>query len=138
MSPPVIINRYVLGAIMPTEKATMILQSKTDLTKEQIAELTDAEAWNLIYSIRSTKAKDNRLQVCFTGFGASKKVELTNLAQDKKFNVVASVTKKLDFLCGGETAGPKKLEKAIEQGVQILSENEFKNLIETGEVPIQT
>ena len=123
---------------MPTEKATMILQSKTDFTKGQIAELTDAEAWNLIYSIRSTKAKDNRLQVCFTGFGASKKVELTNLAQDKKFNVVASVTKKLDFLCGGETAGPKKLEKAIEQGVQILSENEFMNLIETGEVPIQT
>lgn len=123
---------------MPTEKATMILQSKTDLTKEQIADLTDTEAWDLIYSIRNTKAKDNRLQVCFTGFGASKKVELTNLAQDKKFNVVASVTKKLDFLCGGENAGPRKLEKAIEQGVQILSENEFINLIETGEVPNQT
>lgn len=123
---------------MPTEKATMILQSKTDMTKEQIADLTDTEAWNLIYSIRNTKAKDNRLQVCFTGFGLSKKVELTNLAQDKKFNVVASVTKKLDFLCGGETAGPRKLEKAIEQGVQILSENEFINLIETGEVPNQT
>ena len=77
---------------MPTEKATMILQSKTDLSKEQVAELTDDEAWNLIYSIRSTKAKDNRLQVCFTGFGASKKVELTNLAQDKKFNVVLQLS----------------------------------------------
>jgi hypothetical protein len=123
---------------MPSEKATMILQSKTDMAKEKIAELTDVEAWNLIYSIRSTKAKDNRLQVCFTGFGASKKIELTNLAYDKKINVVSSVTKKLDFLCGGETAGPMKLEKAIEQGVQVLSENEFMNLIETGEVPNQT
>lgn len=123
---------------MPSEKATMILQSKSDMSKDQIAELSDSEAWCLIYSIRTTKAKDNRLQICFTGFGASKKAELANLALDQKFNVVSSVTQKLDYLCVGENAGPKKLEKAIQQGVQILSENEFLNLIETGEVPIET
>jgi NAD-dependent DNA ligase len=126
------------GSIMPNEKAAMILQSKTDMSREMIAKLSDAEAWIIIYSIRSTKAKDNRLQVCFTGFGASKKAELVKLALDNQLHVVSSVTKNLDFLCGGESSGPKKLEKAINQGVQILSENDFLNLLETGEVPLET
>lgn len=120
---------------MPSDKATMILKSKTDMTKDQIDELSEAEAWNIIYSVRKEKAKDNRLQVCFTGFGVSKKEELIELAFNNKFKVAASVTKNLDFLCCGENLGPKKLEKAIGQGVQILSEESFINLIETGEIP---
>lgn len=106
--------------------------------KEKISELSEAEAWKLIYSIRTTKAKDNRLQICFTGFGTSKKTELSNLALDNRFKVVSSVTQKLDFLCGGENAGPKKLEKAMLQGAQIISEEEFVNIIETGELPEET
>ena len=123
---------------MASEKPTMILKSKSDLSAEEIAALTDAEAWKLIYSIRTTKAKDSRLQVCFTGFGTGKKEELTNLAHDNRFKVVASVTQKLDYLVGGENAGPKKIEKAESQGVQVLSEAQFINLIETGEVPSAT
>jgi len=100
---------------MASEKPTMILKSRSDLGDEEIASLTDAEAWKLIYSIRTTKAKDTRLQVCFTGFGTSKKEELINLAHDNRFKVVASVTQKLDYLVGGENAGPKKIEKAESQ-----------------------
>lgn len=120
---------------MASEKPTMILLAKSDMTKEQVAELSDAEAWRLIYSIRSLKAKDTRLQVCFTGFGKSEKQELTHLADSKNFNVVSSVTQKLDFLCCGENAGPKKLEKAEKQGVQVLNKEQFVRLLETGEVP---
>ncbi len=78
---------------MASDKPTMILQSKTDMSKEEIATLSDGEAWKLIYSIRAAKAKDNRLQVCFTGFGTSKKQELIDLANDNTFKVVSSVTK---------------------------------------------
>lgn len=123
---------------MASSKPTMILKSKSDMTSEEIEVLTDAEAWKLIYSIRTVKAKDSRLQVCFTGFGTSKKEELSNLAHDNRFKVVASVTKKLDYLVGGENAGPKKIEKAESQGVQFLNEQQFVHLVETGEVPSAT
>ncbi len=120
---------------VPSEKPTRILQSKTDLSAQEIARLSDAEAWQIIYSFRSEKIRDDRLQICFTGFGASKKRELSALAQSAHLKVVGSVTKNLDFLCAGETAGPKKVEKAIEQGVQFLSEADFKELLESGELP---
>ena len=120
---------------MASDKPTMILKSKSDLSSEEIEALTDAEAWKIIYSIRTVKAKDDRLQVCFTGFGTSKKEELVSRAHDNRFKVVASVTKRLDYLVGGENAGPKKIEKAESQGVQFLNEQQFSHLIETGEVP---
>jgi BRCT domain type II-containing protein len=47
---------------------------------------------------------------------------------------VGSVTRNLAFLCAGENAGPKKLQKANEQGVYILSKDQFVHLIETGEI----
>ena len=120
---------------MASNKPTMILKSKSDMSSEEISALSDADAWKAIYSIRTVKAKDDRLQVCFTGFGTSKKDELINLAHDNRFKVVASVTNKLDYLVGGDNAGPKKIEKAESQGVQFLNESQFTDLIETGEVP---
>jgi NAD-dependent DNA ligase len=126
------------GKIMASEKPTMILLSKSDMSKEEISELSDLEAWKLIYSIRTVKAKDTRLQVCFTGFGISEKQELIDLANANNFKVVSSVTKKLDFLCGGENAGPKKIEKAEAQGVQFLNKGQFIQLIKTGEIPNAT
>ena len=120
---------------MASKKPTMILMSKSDMAKEEIEALSDADAWKLIYSMRSRKAQDNRLQICFTGFEASRKEELSEIAESHNFKVVSSVTKNLDFLCGGDNAGPKKIEKAESQGVQFLNESQFLNLIETGEVP---
>lgn len=118
---------------MPSERATNILLSKTDMSAEKIAPLTDTEAWNIIYSLR--KAPDLRLEVCFTGFGASKKRELEGLATTKNFKVVTAVTKHLAFLVGGENAGPAKLAKAAEQGVQVLTTEQFFSLAEHGVVP---
>ena len=120
---------------MVSNKATMILLSKTDLTSDQINALSEKSAWNMIYSMRVKKAKDDRLQVCFTGFGATEKERLNELASNNKFNVVKSITKKLDFLIAGENAGPKKIEKAELQGVQFLTANQFLVLIQTGEIP---
>ena len=123
---------------MASSKPTSILLSKSDIPIEVIEELDDSEAWAVIYSLREKKARDDRLQVCFTGFNASKKLELCELAENKNMRVMSGVTKKLDFLCGGENSGPKKIEKAEEQGVQFLTEKQFKNLVKTGELPKET
>ena len=123
---------------MASEKVTMILLSKTDMTREEVADLSDSDAWGIVYSLRAKKAKDTRLQICFTGFGLSKKNELSELAAENNMNVVASVRKNLDYLCGGDNAGPSKIEKAERQGVQFLDERQFVSLIETGEIPKST
>ena len=119
---------------MASKKPTMILLSKTDLTQKEVEQLSDSDAWALIYSLRAKKVKDDRLQVCFTGFGVSEKESLIELASQHNFNVVKSVTKKLDFLVGGISAGPKKIEKAELQGVQFLTADQFSPLVTTGEI----
>lgn len=75
------------------------------------------------------------MDVCFTGFAKGDKSNLTALANEKNMLVRQSVTKHLDILCYGYNAGPKKLEKALEQGVMILNQHQFENLLATGEVP---
>lgn len=121
---------------MLSKKVSMILKSKTDLSPEEIDLLTEKEAWSIIYSIRSKKIEDNRIQVCFTGFNVADKSLLIKLSDEKKLKVVGSVTKKLDFLIAGDNAGPKKIEKAENQGVQILSRKQFLRFIEKGEIPL--
>ena len=78
--------------------------------------------------------KENLTQICFTGFSAQEKAELTTLAEESHLDVVTSVTKELAFLCTGENAGPAKLEKAKEQGVHIFSRGQFEHLLETGDI----
>lgn len=73
--------------------------------------------------------------ICFTGFKKEDKEFLTNLAKQKNLNIRSSVTKNLAFLCCGYNAGPKKIETARKQGVIVLNENQFKTMLETGELP---
>ena len=40
-----------------------------------------------------------------------------------------SVSKKTDFIIAGENMGPAKLDKARELGVQLVSEQEFLDMI---------
>ncbi|EMG7550188.1 hypothetical protein WKW23_12620 [Vibrio alginolyticus] len=77
----------------------------------------------------------NTMDVCFTGFAKDDKAELMSKAESKEMMVRQSVTRHLDILCYGYNAGPKKLEKALAQGVMILNRHQFENLLETGEVP---
>ena len=74
------------------------------------------------------------LEGCFTGFSAAAKADLAALAVGAGMFVRPAVTKKLSVLCCGPNAGPAKTEKARQQGVIILKEDEFRLLIETGEV----
>jgi len=118
---------------MASEKVTRILKAKSPFSAEEIAAMSDVQGWNWIYA-NAKPRKEKADQVCFTGFSAADKTELTALAQAANLEVVGSVTKALAFLCAGENAGPAKLEKARSQGNHILSKEQFFYLLETGEI----
>lgn len=83
----------------------------------------------------SRYSSPDTMDICFTGFSKADKEQLITLARDNSMQVRGEVTKHLDILCYGYNAGPKKLEKALAQGVMILNRHQFENLLETGEVP---
>jgi NAD-dependent DNA ligase len=120
---------------MPSAKLTQALRSKTTLSGDEIASLTENEGWRALYEIaRSTR--DQRDQICFTGFGKVECDELKKTASDTGWlKVVGSVTAKLAFLCTGDTPGPAKVAKAEKLGATSIDRDEFRDLITDGIVP---
>lgn len=118
---------------MPSERVARILLSKSDIEPGEIERLTEAQAWRLVYGLPKPK-RNERLQICFTGFGASQKEQLADRARSSNLRVVRSVTKSLSLLVCGSNAGPKKIEKAGAQGVVLLEASEFEAFLETGEI----
>lgn len=82
-----------------------------------------------------SRATPKKTSVCFTGFKKDIKSELTLLAQTSNLTVVDNVSSKLAFLCCGFNAGPVKLHKARMAGTLILSEMQFRSMLDTGEIP---
>ncbi len=121
---------------MASERVAMILNAKSDFSQEQIEKMTDREAWAWIYSQRPRRSKEKLDQICFTGFTSSVKKELQDKAREAHLDVVTRVTKNLRYLCAGENAGPSKMKEAAEKDVIIMSQQQFLNMIETGELPI--
>ncbi|OWP85283.1 hypothetical protein BWK59_00660 [Flavobacterium davisii] len=116
-----------------SNKLISILKSKTDLSDKELKNLTEKQGWQIVYSLK--EKKDPKIEICFTGFNPNEKEILTELAKSKGFHIAKSITVNLNFLCCGSNAGESKMAKAIKQEVILLSENEFRTLIETGEIP---
>jgi len=115
----------------PKKDPRQILLSKSHLhSPEEIARMSDAQAWNAVYSEFPTKSEDRdpRPSICFTGFTASEKSRLADIAASKGLRVVTGVSQSLRYLCVGENAGPMKIEKARELGTAIVTELEFNAL----------
>jgi len=123
---------------MAGEKVTRILRSRTDLSDEQIAQMSDAEGWQLIYSLKSQKSQIQKKanQICFTGFSPSDKERLGQLALAHGLDVVKSVTQSLAYLVTGPNAGPAKLKKAKEQDVVIMNEEQLAKFLHDGQIPL--
>jgi NAD-dependent DNA ligase len=124
---------------MAAERVTRILLAKSDLTPDQIAAMSDREAWGWLYTHfppKSTRHKKNAQQICFTGFSVTERKELESEAEEAHLEVVTSVTKSLRYLVTGPNAGPAKLQKAKEQEVVLMNAEQFRNMLETGELPI--
>jgi NAD-dependent DNA ligase len=118
---------------MPSEKLTRILRAKSPFSSGRIEAMSETEGWDWVYS-NAAPRKEKLMQVCFTGFSASEKVELVAFANEHRLAVAASVTKELAFLCTGANSGPAKLAKAKKQGVTLLSRAQFEHLLATGEI----
>ncbi len=103
------------------------LRSRTRLTDAEIDDMNEAQGWAhlSIVSRQHSKPKDGRPQVCFTGVASAEKEELGALSEQRGYRVVTSVTKDLDYLVAGETAGPAKLEKARKQGTKVVAKEDF-------------
>lgn len=122
---------------MPSEKLTRILLSKSPFSEEQISQMADAEGWRWVYA-NAAPAKKHGIEVCFTGFSESEKTTVTQWAVEAKLAVVGSVTANLSMLCIGPNPGPAKLKKATSRGIPVVTLDQFKLFLETGELPLNT
>lgn len=86
-------------------------------------------------AITASKKRSDSLEILFTGFLKARKAELEAVAAESGMRVCKTVTIGLSFICGGPTAGPKKLRDAQAKGVPVLDESDYLKLLETGEVP---
>jgi NAD-dependent DNA ligase len=121
---------------MPSEKLTRILLAKSPFSPEVISQMAEVDGWRWVYR-NHVQVKEKHFEVCFTGFSDSDKTSVSQLALDAGFTVVGSVTRSLSLLCIGPNPGPSKLEKAKRQQNSILTLEQFKHFLETGEVPNQ-
>jgi NAD-dependent DNA ligase len=120
---------------MVSERVKRILIAKgAPFTEEEINEMSDSEGWAWVYKNfppKQPKHVQKLPEVCFTGFDLSRKGELQKIAEDCGLKCVTKVTKNLRFLCAGKNAGPSKIKEAEKQGVQIISEQDFKSKCST-------
>lgn len=96
------------------------------------------QEWLDLANVRiKRKLKNTKLNVCFTGFTENQLSNLTKIANEKNFNVRKTITDSLHFLVVGNNniADHKKIKKADDELVLILTEQQFYHMLETGEIP---
>ena len=117
---------------MPDQDIIRILKSKTKLTDDEILKLSNTKAWQEIYKAeaeeRERKEELRKPEICFTGFNFEEREKLETEATIKGLKVRSRVTKFLAYLVIGDLPGEKKIEQAEEQGVQILTIDEYEKL----------
>jgi hypothetical protein len=77
---------------MASEKIVRILKAKSPFSAAEIDVMSDAEGWDWVYA-NAKPRKEKLTQVCFTGFSAVEKAELSALAATARLEVVGSITK---------------------------------------------
>ena len=87
--------------------------------------ITSRDNWN---------NRDEKFEVCFTGFPKSDKEELQNFAKESGMFVRTRVTKNLGLLVCGKTAGWRKLKDANKLNIpRVIGKSGFYDFLETGE-----
>ena len=118
-------------------RITQILMVKCGLTAEAVAAMTDREGWAYLYKKfpAKTKRKKHSAAICFTGFSAADRAALEDEARDSHLDVVGNVIMQLRYLVTGPNAGPTKIKKATDLEVVILTVDQYRNMLTTGELP---
>lgn len=83
----------------------------------------------------TTQGNAPALEILFTGFPAGERAKLEAQAAAAGMVVRKTVTWSLMFVCAGPRAGATKLSQARNQGCTILREEEFQDMLATGELP---
>lgn len=147
-----ITKRHLSSIISESDKYFGGLQSDNNETrtfrKDRVQEVLTEEEFNSCdlpttsAGLREERRKNNPrinpdgvYEIAFTGIKRTTRSELEKISEERGLLVRTRVTKNLNLLVAGPTAGPTKLVKAYEQGVQIIDEADFMWLIETGELP---
>ncbi len=121
---------------MPSEKLTRILLADSPFSSDEITAMSEADGWHWVYKHRPTaKSIHKAVEICFTGFGVSDRLELEKLASIHGMLVRTSVTTSLQFLCVGANAGPSKVKQAQSRDVSFLNREQFMELISDGILP---
>lgn len=125
---------YLQGLALPDETVKTFRQDRIVEFVDDADQLADRFGyWST--NKASLPRHGHAIEIHFTGFKAADKSALSQRASDAGLVVRHSMSGYLDFLCCGYNASAKKIEQARNQGVLILSEAEFLNLVETGEIP---
>ncbi|EEO27205.1 WYL domain-containing protein [Oxalobacter paraformigenes] len=72
--------------------------------------------------------------VLFTGFKAADRAELEAMVPQIGWHVRKSVSQTVDIVVAGYNAGPKKVQQAIDLGIQVVSEKVFREMCSMSDV----
>lgn len=131
-------NDLFQGVSIPEKKLKTFRKDRviavfSDLTQLEFA---DISAFNIdLPPPPSLKSSSSQLQIHFTGFKKADKDRLEKLAKDNEMAVMKGVTAKLAILCCGYNSSPQKKTEAFEKGALVLTEDQFVELLNTGEIP---
>ncbi len=105
-----------------SEKNVLLIQKLKDVGLKMIAEAKDSSQ-----SSNKLEGKSYVISGTFTRYSRERLKELIDEHGGKN---TSSISSKTDFLLAGDDMGPKKLEKAKQLGIKIISEMDFIKAIE--------
>ena len=142
-------NEYLDVFDKNADRIKTFKQSNVLSTEETFKEASDkAEALQNDYQIIERKIssgksmpsrdswvnRENKFEVCFTGFAKDEKAELIKFAKENELFIRTAVSKNLGLLVCGKSAGWKKLEVANKLNVpREIGVEGFYAFLETGE-----
>ncbi|NCB64502.1 MAG: hypothetical protein EOM52_13115 [Clostridia bacterium] len=110
----------------------MMVEKGAPYSVDELQRMDYRDCWKWVYKNqppKSRRLRDGKPEICFTGFRPDERQELESIAEQSGYKVVKSVTTKLGVLVTGEAPGPSKLEKAKQQGTEIMDMGQFIAMI---------
>ncbi len=103
--------------------------------KKNIEKIETLRKAGLQFSVREeknpVKTLEDRVFVVSGVFENFEREELKMLIKKQGGKVVSSVSGNVNYVIAGENMGPSKRQKAEDLGIQVISENEFLNLLKS-------
>ena len=113
--------------------AQSIIDFSSDLGNIQLINRLKSVGLQLEISEKSIENQSNKLEgqifVVSGVFHQMSRDELKTAIENNGGKVSSSISKKTNFIIAGDNMGPSKLEKAQELGIEIISEEQFIDLI---------